>query len=74
MELILGILIKLHTHKHHSCFIPEWVGRGISNITLKAHVLPKLFSYEKHYTADTTGGKPIAFQSQSISGVSALVL
>jgi hypothetical protein len=57
------------TTTYRSRFIPEGIAEA-SQIFLR-DVLPKLFSYE--YTADVTGGKPIAVWSQSISGVHPLV-
>jgi hypothetical protein len=61
-------LNKLYIHTYHSRFIPEGIAE-VSQIFLRdTHVLPKLVSYEEHYT----GGKPIAVLLHSISGVSAI--
>jgi hypothetical protein len=45
-------------HTHHSRFIPEGVAEASQIFLRDAHILPKLAT---RYTADVTGGKPIAF-------------
>jgi hypothetical protein len=55
--------------------MPERVAEVSQIFFRDDHVLTKLLSYSYSYIphiAEVTGGKPIAIQSQSISGVSAI--
>jgi hypothetical protein len=72
---------KKITRTYHVRFIPEGVVEA-SIFFRDAHVLSKLFSYEKYCgrnenvweigIAEVAGGKPIAVRPQSISDVSAI--
>jgi hypothetical protein len=61
--------IDTYIHTYHSCFIPEEVAdlKYSSETPTFYQSLPRLSN-----TADVTGGKPIAFLLQSISGISAI--
>jgi hypothetical protein len=59
----------MYIHTYHSRFIPKGAAEASQILHRDAHVLPQSPSYE--VTAEVTGGKSIAVQSQSISGLSA---
>jgi hypothetical protein len=42
----------MYIHINHLCFIPERVAEVSQNFLQDAHVLPKLFSYEKYCRRD----------------------
>jgi hypothetical protein len=59
--------VYYNIHTHHSRFIPEGVAKTSQILLRDTHILPELLATKN--TVEVTGGKPVAIQLQSISGV-----